>query len=68
MLVASATTEARNSMIVCEDIFADIRNYHINFIKYDRHYSRLVDEALLDEQINTKQYGTVTIVSSIHVR
>ncbi len=56
MLVASATTQTQK--IVCEDIN--------NFIKYDHHYSRLVDETMLDVQ--TKQYGTVTVVSSIHVR
>jgi hypothetical protein len=55
MLVASATTQTQE--IVCEDIN--------DFIKYDRHYSRLVDETMLDVQ--TKQYGTVTVVSSIHV-
>jgi hypothetical protein len=55
MLVASATTQTQE--IVCEDIN--------DFIKYDHHYSRLVDETMLDVQ--TKQYGTVTVVSSIHV-
>ncbi len=58
MLVASATTQKQE--IVCEDIN--------NFIQYDCNYSRLVDEALMDEQIQTQQYSTVTAVSSIHVR
>ncbi len=56
MLVASATTQTQE--IVCKDIN--------NFIKYDHHYSRLVDETMLDVQ--TKQYVTVTVVSSIHAR
>jgi hypothetical protein len=45
MLIASTKTQKEE--IVCEDIN--------DFIKYDRHYSRLVNKALLDEQIQTKQ-------------
>jgi hypothetical protein len=43
---------------MCEDIK--------DFIKFDSHYSQLVDHTMLDVQ--TKQYGMVTVVSSIHVR
>jgi hypothetical protein len=53
MLVASATTQKQE--IVCEDMN--------DFIKYDHHYSQLVDETVLDVQ--TKEYGIATVVSSM---
>jgi hypothetical protein len=54
-------TATQKKKIVCEDIN--------DFIRCDRHYSRLIDEALLDGQIKplTKKYEAVTLVNSMHV-